>query len=107
MRRTRGDRLKPVSEEVADKKWEETREKFVTLGGSLKLNDETSEAGPFIMGNQVSFADFAIGGLFYLIKNVEGSDSARLKEMLEWQDGRWSTHRKHIQTIESNSSQVA
>lgn len=106
MRRTRGERMIPLSEEAAAEKWKEVREKLEVLGKSLQLNDGTKEAGPFIMGDRVAFMDFALGGVFYWIKNLEGSDSPRLKEMLEWQDGRWETLWKRIQEIEMNSSQV-
>lgn len=104
--RTRGDRFKLLPEDEAAKKWQELREKFEVLVKSLSLNDGTEEAGPFIMGNRVSFIDFTFGGFFYFIQKMEGANSARLKEMLSWQNGRWSAHWKGIQEIENNSSQV-
>lgn len=106
IRRTRGDRVNPLPDEVAAQKWQETREKFAAFSKSTALNDGTGEAGPFIMGKQVSFLDFATGGLFHWVKSVEGSESPRFKELLEWQDGRWGTLWEHIQEIENNSSQV-
>ncbi|CAE6514418.1 unnamed protein product [Rhizoctonia solani] len=104
---SRGDKAKPPSEEEATQKWGELHEKFEALGKSLSLNDSTSEAGPFIMGKRASFIDFTIGGFFYFIQRVDGKESKKLKEMLEWQDGRWNAFWKGIQDIETKSSQLA
>ncbi|KAJ1307246.1 hypothetical protein OPQ81_001359 [Rhizoctonia solani] len=106
MRRTRGARLTPLSESEAAEKWKEAREIFSGLAQSLALNDETGAVGPFMMGDRVSFVDFALAGAIYWIRNVEGPDSVRLKEMLEWDDGRWDKHWKAIQEIENKSSEI-
>ncbi|KAG9090633.1 hypothetical protein FRC07_012048, partial [Ceratobasidium sp. 392] len=42
-------------------KWGEILKKWDDFGTKLDLNKGTKEDGPFVMGNQVSFADFAIG----------------------------------------------
>ncbi|KAJ1306676.1 hypothetical protein OPQ81_007670 [Rhizoctonia solani] len=105
--RTRGDKFKPLSEEENAQHWKELHAKFETLGKSLSLNDGTSEAGPFIMGERLSFIDFTIGGFFYFIQRVEGNESKRLKEMMEWQDGRWNAFWKGIQNVESKSTELA
>jgi glutathione S-transferase len=105
--RTRPEKAKPLPEDEAAKKWEELRQKFESLSKSLSFNDGTNETGPFIMGNRASFIDFAIGGFFYFIQRMKGKDSAQLKEMVEWQGGRWINYWKGIQEIENNSSQVA
>ncbi|CAE7232118.1 unnamed protein product [Rhizoctonia solani] len=106
MHRTRAARLAPLSEDEAAAKWKDAQERFTGLAQSLSLNDETGAPGPFMMGGRVSFADFALAGVFYWIKNVEGPDSVRLKEMFEWDGGRWGKHWKAIQEIDHKSSEV-
>ncbi|KAG8683403.1 hypothetical protein FRC11_013614 [Ceratobasidium sp. 423] len=106
LNRTRGKLLQPLPDDVAAQKWGEAREKFVAFIKSVQLNDGTKDEGPFITGESVSFLDFAIGGLVHWIKNIEGEDSARLKEMLEWEGGRWGKHWQAIQGLENKSSQV-
>ncbi|CAE7177221.1 unnamed protein product [Rhizoctonia solani] len=106
LQRHRAHLLKPISDDVATQKWAEAREKLAALNKSVELNGKTKDAGPFITGNVVSFIDFALGGLFYWIRNVEGEDSPHLKEIMEWQGGRWKRHWQAIQEIENTSSQV-
>ncbi|KAF8688972.1 Glutathione S-transferase, N-terminal domain, partial [Rhizoctonia solani] len=106
MRRTRGPRLIPLSEVEAAEKWREAKERFTGLAESLALNDETGSVGPFMMGDHVSFSDFVLAGIFYWIRSVEGPGSIRLKELLEWDDGRWERLWKAIQEIENKSSEV-
>jgi glutathione S-transferase len=105
-RRTRGHRFKQLSDEAAAKMWQEASQKWDALGKSLDFNNDTTEAGPFVMGAQVSFIDFAIGGVFHFLQRIEGEESARLKEMMEWQGGRWRVLREKIIGIEQNSSEL-
>ncbi|EUC65049.1 glutathione S-transferase, partial [Rhizoctonia solani AG-3 Rhs1AP] len=104
--RTRGARLTPLSEDEANAKWKEAQDNLTGLAQSLAFNDETGAVGPFMMGDRVSFADFALAGVFYWIRNVEGPDSIRLKEMFEWDGGRWEKHWKAVEEIENKSSEV-
>ncbi|KAJ1304028.1 hypothetical protein OPQ81_008436 [Rhizoctonia solani] len=83
--------------------FKQARKKFVAFSKSVQLNDGTENEGPFITGKIVSFLDFALGGLYYWIKNIEGEDSTRLKELLEWEDGRWGKHYQAIREIENAS----
>ncbi|CAE6477970.1 hypothetical protein ACGC1H_002714 [Rhizoctonia solani] len=106
IQRHRSEKFKALSDDLAAQKWADAREKFVALNKSVELNDGTKDAGPFITGNVVSFIDFSLGSLIYWIGKVEGEDSPRLKEMLEWQGGRWSRHWQAIQEIENRSSRV-
>ncbi|EUC55846.1 glutathione transferase, putative [Rhizoctonia solani AG-3 Rhs1AP] len=103
---TMGGLLEPLPDDVATKKWEEARQKFIAFTKSVAINDGTKDGGPFIMGNTVTFLDFVIGGMFHWVKNIEGEDSVHLKEMLEWEGGRWDKHRQAIQEIENKSSQL-
>ncbi|GAB1521984.1 hypothetical protein RhiTH_005083 [Rhizoctonia solani] len=106
LNRTRGDRTKPLPDDVAAQKWEQVREKFAAFSKSLQLNDGTKDEGPFIMGNIVSFLDFAVGGMVHWIKSLEGEDSARLNDVLEWEGGRWARHWEAMKAIENKSSRV-
>ncbi|CAE6530460.1 unnamed protein product [Rhizoctonia solani] len=100
-----GDHRKPLPDDVVAQKWAEARKNFADLHNSVEFNDGTIDAGPFIAGKVVSFVDFALGGLFYWISNVEG-DSPYLQRILEWQGGRWKRHWDAIQEIENRSSRV-
>lgn len=102
--RTRGDRFKPLSEDEIATKWEVVREKWSALGASLDFNQGTSHDGPFVMGKQISFVDFAVGGEIYFLLKVEGKDSARFKEILEWQGGRWKALWDRIVELETTGS---
>ncbi|KAG9081001.1 hypothetical protein FRC07_014701, partial [Ceratobasidium sp. 392] len=104
--RTRGDKLKPLPADAAAKTWQEFAQKWEELAKSLDFNNGTPEAGPFVMGNQVTFIDFAIGGAFHFFQQIEGEDSARLGEMMKWQGGRWKTLRDELLSIEKNSSEL-
>ena len=102
--RTRGDRLKPLSEEEIATNWQVVREKWSVLGASLEFNKGTRDDGPFVLGKQMSFIDFVVAGGFYWLLKAEGTDSARLKEMLEWQDGRWKALWDSIQELGTTGS---
>ncbi|KAG8680917.1 hypothetical protein FRC11_001823 [Ceratobasidium sp. 423] len=106
LNRTIGELLQPLPDDVAAQKWGEAHEKFVAFTKSVQLNDGTEDGGPFIMGKTVSFLDFIVGGFVQWIKKIEGEDSARLKELLEWEGGRWGKHWQAIQGIENKSSQL-
>ncbi|KAH7333810.1 hypothetical protein B0J17DRAFT_770941 [Rhizoctonia solani] len=104
--RTRGKLLDQLPDDVAARKWEEARQKFIAFSKSVAINDGTEDEGPFIMGSTASFLDFAVGGMFHWINNIEGENSTCLKEILEWEGGRWGKHRQAMQAIKNNSSQV-
>ncbi|CAE6447288.1 unnamed protein product [Rhizoctonia solani] len=76
LNRTRAGIMRPLPDDATSRKWEEAREKFAAFSKSVQLNDGTKDQGPFIMGNTVSFLDFAVGGMVHWIKCLEGGDSA-------------------------------
>ncbi|KAG8692564.1 hypothetical protein FRC09_011112 [Ceratobasidium sp. 395] len=104
--RTRGNRFQPPTEEAAAKLRQEVAQKWDGIAKSLDFNNNTAEPGPFLMGNQISFADFAIGGVFHFFQQIQGEDSVLLGEMMRWQGGRWKGLRDRFLSIERNSSEV-
>jgi glutathione S-transferase len=101
LKRTRAEMFKAPLEDDIDKKRQDAQEKLFVMGKSLEFRDGN---GLFIMGDQVSFIDFAVGGWFHLIQRAE---PAWLREILEWQDGRWGNFWEHVQKIETNSSEIS
>ncbi|KAH7342057.1 hypothetical protein B0J17DRAFT_746273 [Rhizoctonia solani] len=67
---------------------------------------DLNEKGQFVMGKQVSFTDFAIGGIIFFVRRVEGGDMQIWKAIAEWQAGRWARHWAEIEQLEKNSSEV-
>ncbi|TFK37901.1 hypothetical protein BDQ12DRAFT_684333 [Crucibulum laeve] len=49
---------------------------------------QKNEGGPFIMGDTLSFADFAVGGILCL-GNALSHDIPEWSHVLEWNGGRW------------------
>ncbi|KAJ1301076.1 hypothetical protein OPQ81_003494 [Rhizoctonia solani] len=100
--RTRGP-FEPLTKEAKLKLLKEAQQKFETLMDSLDLNHGT---GPFVLGSQVSFIDFSIGGLLYFVQKSETEDPALFEEILNWSDGKWRIYWEAIQKIEMRSHEV-
>ncbi|KAK2461091.1 hypothetical protein APHAL10511_006870 [Amanita phalloides] len=45
--------------------------------------------GPYVMGETVSFADFAVGGWLKWMQILFGKDSEEWKRVSSWNEGRW------------------
>ncbi|KAJ7935455.1 hypothetical protein B0H13DRAFT_2226904 [Mycena leptocephala] len=54
------------------------------------LNEGANEGAPFVMGDQVSFADFTIAGELQWCMKGFGEDSDLWKDMMTWHGGRWA-----------------
>lgn len=106
--RTRADRLKSfaVMTQSESKLWGEIHDKWDEFGKQLDLNNGPNEQGPFVMGKQMSFTDFAIGGMIHWLRRVDGEDAPRWKNMAEWQGGRWARLWAEIEKLEKNSPEV-
>ncbi|CAE7222296.1 unnamed protein product [Rhizoctonia solani] len=87
-----------------EQNWEKSKEKWEVLGDQLDLGGPN---GPFVMGAQISFADFAIGGVIQWVQKCEGGEMVRWKDMSTWQGGRWGAFWKEIKSLEANSTEVA
>ncbi|KAJ1307257.1 hypothetical protein OPQ81_001370 [Rhizoctonia solani] len=107
--KTREELLKriPAETNVGSKFWCDAHEKWKWFGEILNLN----EAGPFVTGKQISFTDFAIGGVLSFLRRVEaafeGEDMPRWKAITEWQGGQWVRLWAEIEKLEKSSTEVA
>jgi glutathione S-transferase len=84
------DELVPQGEN-AKAEWKKLEEGFGKIAGWLKEDQ-------FVMGNTVSFADFAIFGLLEWYKLSVGEDSQQWKDIASWHGGRWG---KLVTTLEA------
>ncbi|KAG9104791.1 hypothetical protein FRC06_009260 [Ceratobasidium sp. 370] len=98
------ERFSPPTEEEAIQKFAEAREKWEEFGQILELN---SNSGPFVMGGTITLADFAIGGVFDVLRKVQGDDGKVWKELMGWQGGRWAILWKEIKAVEEKTTEVA
>lgn len=92
--------------DTSPEKWAVVEEKWGGFTKAFDFNNNTNEAGPFIMGNQISFADFAIGGFINWIRKVDEEGMPRWKHVAEWQGGRWARYWYEIERLEKRSTQV-
>ncbi|CAE6454098.1 hypothetical protein ACGC1H_006078 [Rhizoctonia solani] len=88
----------------AEDNWAKSREKWEALGDQL---DRGERGGPYVMGNQISFADFAIGGVIQWVQKCEGGEMTYWKDMSTWSGGRWGVFWKEIEKLEACSTEVA
>ncbi|KAG8689757.1 hypothetical protein FRC11_000771 [Ceratobasidium sp. 423] len=92
--------------DTSPEKWAVVEEKWDKFNKAFDCNNDASEAGPFIMGKRVSFADFAIGGFINWIQRVDEEGMPRWRHVSEWQGGRWARYWNEIEKLEKNSAQV-
>ncbi|ESK92680.1 hypothetical protein Moror_16013 [Moniliophthora roreri MCA 2997] len=64
------------------------------------INGWLKEESEFIMGDKVSFADFALGGVLKVSKTLFGEDSLEWKRIAEWHNGRWGRFAKSLEKYE-------
>ncbi|KAF9063082.1 hypothetical protein BDP27DRAFT_1335618 [Rhodocollybia butyracea] len=72
-----------LSEEQSIAEWDKVKELLGSVHAMMKAEDK------WIMGDQISFADFAVASVFETIKAVFGKDSEEWKRVVSWHDGRW------------------
>ncbi|KAF9063081.1 hypothetical protein BDP27DRAFT_1335612 [Rhodocollybia butyracea] len=56
---------------------------------SEEQRNESWEKDKWIMGEEISFADFAVAAVFEAMISALGKDSEDWKRVLSWHDGRW------------------
>ncbi|KAL5635163.1 hypothetical protein ACGC1H_003005 [Rhizoctonia solani] len=92
----------PADTSIGSKFWGDVHEKWSWFGEILDLNEQ----GPFVTGKQISFTDFAIGGVISWARRVEGGDMRIWKAISEWQGGRWARLWDEIEKLEKDSTEV-
>ncbi|CUA73388.1 hypothetical protein RSOLAG22IIIB_05278 [Rhizoctonia solani] len=108
--RTREEMLgKPLVEVLKeeDLKWStEIRSAWATAGQLLDTNGPMDQVGPFVLGKQISNADFMIAGMLVWLRRGEGPEGWRWKELSEWDGGRWGKIWEAVEELEAKSTQV-
>jgi hypothetical protein len=100
---------KPLAEVLKeeDPKWStEIRRSWVLVGRVLDFNGPIDQAGPFVLGKQISDPDFVIAGVLIWLRRAEGAEGHRWKELLEWDEGRWGKIWQAIEELEAKSTEV-
>ncbi|CEL55509.1 hypothetical protein RSOLAG1IB_01521 [Rhizoctonia solani AG-1 IB] len=100
---------KPLAEVLKeeDPKWStEIRRSWVLVGRVLDFNGPIDQAGPFVLGKQISDPDFVIAGVLIWLRRAEGPEGHRWKELLEWDEGRWGKIWQAIEELEAKSTEV-
>ncbi|CAE6461127.1 unnamed protein product [Rhizoctonia solani] len=93
----------PANANIGSTYWGDVYEKWKWFGEILDLNEE----GPFVMGKQISFTDFAVGGIISSLRRVEGGGMRIWSAIAEWQGGRWARLWAEIEKLEKGSTEVA
>jgi len=101
--RTREEEHGKLSELVKDssKNWADVHDGFAAFAELLEMNDvKEAERGPFVMGKEVSYADFLVVSWIHFVHRLDGGKigtnsmeggGSKFKAMMEWQGGRWKT----------------
>ncbi|KAH7335413.1 hypothetical protein B0J17DRAFT_630467 [Rhizoctonia solani] len=97
--RSRGDKYKPLSEE------EDARTGGNCVKSLMRWANPSASTMELARLARLSWATDFLS--LTLPLRVEGKESKRLKEMMEWQGGRWNEFWKGIQDIENKSTQLA
>ncbi|CCO30674.1 hypothetical protein RSOLAG1IB_01171 [Rhizoctonia solani AG-1 IB] len=91
--------------DTSPEKWAVVEEKWNKFSQAIDHNG-SSEAGPFVMGKQISFADFTIGGIINWLRKVDEEGMPRWKHVSEWDGGRWARYWDEVEKFEKNSTEV-
>ncbi|KAF9443128.1 hypothetical protein P691DRAFT_779052 [Macrolepiota fuliginosa MF-IS2] len=88
--RTRSEMFgKPLAElepqgEARAQSWKEVKEGFDQIGEQL-----SGRGGPYFLGEDPCFVDFAVASLLQALKHVFGPESEEWKGVEEWDNGKW------------------
>ncbi|KAH7333809.1 hypothetical protein B0J17DRAFT_674186 [Rhizoctonia solani] len=92
-RRSREARLGKSLEQLAEESrqsWGQVKESWDKLG-CLIDSKRSNEVSPFVMENQISYADLLLVAVFCWVKSAETEDKRLWGEISQWQEGRWRT----------------
>ncbi|CUA75869.1 hypothetical protein RSOLAG22IIIB_01869 [Rhizoctonia solani] len=92
--------------DTSPEKWAIVEEKWDKFGKAIDFEHNSSQPNPFVMGKQVSFADFAIGGFINWLRKVDEEGMPMWNHISEWHGGRWARYWKEIEKIEKSSTQL-
>ncbi|KAG8736523.1 hypothetical protein FRC10_009222 [Ceratobasidium sp. 414] len=80
---------------AAEARWDRINEVF-----------DFNQGGPYMMGHQISFIDFVIGGAILMVQKLEGGEMSYWEKMAGWHGGRWAALWRGIAKLEADSSEV-
>ncbi|KAF6751643.1 hypothetical protein DFP72DRAFT_471812 [Ephemerocybe angulata] len=89
-----------LSEEQKVALWGEIEESFGKLDKKLT---ETDENGPWVFGDQLTFADFVVAGHLIYMRNILGEGSDDWKKGKKWNGGRWERFLQALQDYQGIS----
>jgi glutathione S-transferase len=101
-RRTREAAIGSTLEEMyptgdkAEEVWKNAEADFAVVYGWLREDE-------FVIGDKISFADFAIGGVLVVSRVLLGEESEEWKRMLGWHNGRWARIAKSLEKYEKGA----
>ncbi len=89
------DEIAPAGERSVEQ-WDKVREGFgqVAAWYAKKRND-----GPFIMGTEVSWADFVVGAHLVWLNKAWGDDDPKWKAVMQWDDGTWENALRCVEGV--------
>lgn len=80
-----GKKLESLSDD-SEEQWKKFRAFWKQVAAWYGKNG----SGPFIQGDQLTYGDIAIGSYFVWYGNLVEGDSDQWRDMLTWDEGRWS-----------------
>ncbi|KAF9063084.1 hypothetical protein BDP27DRAFT_1368284 [Rhodocollybia butyracea] len=72
-----------MSEEERNEHWEKVKALLGSVHGTMKAEDK------WIMGGEISFADFVVGSILEMMKTTFGTAGEDWRRVVNWHDGRW------------------
>ncbi|KAL0961291.1 hypothetical protein HGRIS_006251 [Hohenbuehelia grisea] len=92
-----GKKLEDVPPAGAEREpaWAKIREGFGTIDGWIQEG-----GGPFVMGDTISYVDFALGAIILYLKRVFGEESVEWKDISQWNEGRWVKRLEDLKTLQ-------
>ncbi|KAJ3552797.1 hypothetical protein NP233_g12789 [Leucocoprinus birnbaumii] len=89
--RTRTESFGPLEEldkQAREEQWKKVEDSFKVLDRWMSKNN-TQNGGEWVMGDTITFADFAIAGLLNGARVVLGEESEDWQKMMGWCGGKW------------------
>ncbi|KAF8625943.1 hypothetical protein AX17_006669 [Amanita inopinata Kibby_2008] len=79
--------MEPKGAAEAEAAWNVLKQGYNKLDRAWQLSEGL--AGPYVMGNTLSFTDITVVSWTLWLRNIFGKDSQRWKDITDWNDGRW------------------